>query len=74
MSAMYLVDGNPVMCETCEKFPAKYYVSGTIPSYYGICPRCAGDICAKHGDTAGMDKFYSFAIEWETAYKNVMVA
>jgi len=72
MSSMYLVDGKPLMCEKCEKYPAKYTMAGIIPNYLAICPRCAGDVCSNHGDTLGADKFYTFAQEWENAYEETI--
>ena len=54
-------DGIALMCEKCDKFPARFYVSGVIPNYEGICQFCAGDICELHGDMAGAEKFRTVA-------------
>ena len=50
-------DGIALMCEKCDKFPARFYVSGGFPPYDGICQFCAGDICELNGDMAGAEKF-----------------
>ena len=50
-------DGVALMCEKCDKYPARFYVSGKIPNYEGICQFCAAAICQSHGDMAGAEKF-----------------
>ena len=72
MSVMHLADGSPLLCERCDTVPAKYYVSGTIPNYEAICPRCAADICASKDDAAGVELFMKVAEDWERACLSVM--
>ena len=54
-------DGVALMCEKCDKFPARFYVSGVTPVYDGICQFCAADICESNGDLAGAEKFRAVA-------------
>lgn len=59
MSTVLMVDGKTLMCDKCDKHPARYYVSGlsSIGFYDGICANCCRDYLLSIGDTVGAAKF-----------------
>jgi len=59
MSTVLMADGKALMCDKCDKYPARYYVSGAsyIGLYDGICANCCRAYLLSIGDTVGAAKF-----------------
>jgi hypothetical protein len=59
MSTVLIADGKVLLCDKCDRYPARYYVQGltTLSLYDGICGNCCRDYLLSIGDTAGAAKF-----------------
>ena len=59
MSNVLMADGKVLLCDKCDRDPARYYVQGltTLSLYDGICGNCCRDYLLSIGDTAGAAKF-----------------
>ena len=59
MSTVLMADGKALMCDKCDQYPARYYVSGLthLSLYDGICAICCRAYLLSIGDTAGAAKF-----------------
>lgn len=59
MSAVLMADGKALLCDKCDQYPARYYVSGlsSIGLYDGLCGNCCRAYLLSIGDTVGAAKF-----------------
>lgn len=58
MSSVLMADGKVLLCDKCDQYLARYYVSGLsyIGLYDGLCGSCCRDYLLSIGDTAGAVK------------------
>lgn len=59
MPSQLMADGITLLCDKCDQYPARYYVSGLtyLSLYDGLCPKCCQEYLLSIGDTVGAAKF-----------------
>jgi len=59
MGTVLMADGKVLLCDKCDQYPARYYVSGLtyLSLYDGLCSKCCHSYLLSIGDTIGAAKF-----------------